>query len=164
MAGKKPKNDATKARSPRTGKRFNRQGKRIHGPKPKRETYALAIEKVLCSNWAKHPLTSKEIAYHANEHISKHWTQLNGYSVGAIMRKYEKDGLVNKQTRYEGKVRMTTWHRNWDIPLESDYEYRGGNWKGNPRVNYKDPLTGKWRRVVASDENLKKISKIKSGG
>ena len=164
MTGKRPKNDATKKRSPVTGKKFNRQGKRIHGPKPKRETYALAIEKVLCSSWAKQPLTSKEIAYHANEHISKHWTQLNGYSVGAIMRKYEKDGLVSKETRYEGKVRMTTWHRNWNMPLESDYEFRGGAWKGNPRVWYTDPTTGKWRGVTATDKNLEKISKINRGG
>jgi len=162
MTGAKARNDATKKRSKVTGKKFNRQDPngRRHGPMSRRKVYGLAIEKVLCSHWAKNPLTSSEIAYHANEHISNHWTQLNGYSVGAILRKYEKKGLVVGGKKYENGQGIKTWTRNWDIPLENDYEYHGGNWKGNPRVFFTDK-TGKYRGIVATDENLKKISEKK---
>lgn len=149
-----------------TGKRFNKQDPegRRHGPQKRRKVYALAIEKVLCSHWAKEPLTSIEIAELANKDISNHWTKLNGFSVGAIMRKYEKEGLVTSERVYNKGVGQKVWIRDWDFPLESEYEYRGGNWKGNPRVNVKDAVTGKWSRITASDKNLKKISKIERGG
>ena len=149
-----------------TGKRFNKQDPkgRRHGPQKRRKVYALAIEKVLCSHWAKEPLTSVEIAELANKDISNHWTKLNGFSVGAIMRKYEKEGLVTSERVYNKGVGQKVWTRDWDFPLQSDYEYHGGNWKGNPRVNVKDPVTGKWKRITASDENLKKILKIERGG
>ena len=162
----KARNDATKKRSKVTGKKFERQNPkgRRHGPQPRRKVYALAIEKVLCSHWAKEPLTSGEIAELANKDISNHWTKLNGFSVGAIMRKYEKEGLVTSERVYKKGVGQKVWIRDWDYPLESDYEYHGGNWKGNPRVNVKDPITGKWKMITATDENLKKFSKIERGG
>ena len=148
-----------------TGKRFNKQDPkgRRHGPQKRRKVYALAIEKVLCSHWAKEPLTSVEIAELANKDISNHWTKLNGFSVGAIMRKYEKEGLVTSERVYNKGVGQKVWIRDWDFTLQSDYEYPGGNGKVNPRVNVKDPVTGKWKRITASDENLKKILKIERG-
>jgi len=163
----KARNDATKKRSKVTGKKFNRQDPngRRHGPMPRRKVYALAIEKVLCSHWAVNPLTSIEIADLANHHISKHWTQLNGYSAGAILRKYEKEGIVTSGKKYENGKGLKTWLRNWDAPLESDYEFHGGNWKGDkPRVWYTDPITGKRKTATATNKNLEKISKINRGG
>ena len=159
--------DKTKGRSKVTGKKFNRQDPhgRRHGPMSKRKVYALAIEKVLCSHWAKNPLASSEIADLANHHISSHWTQLNGYSVGAILRKYEKEGIVTSAKKYENGQGTKVWLRDWEVELDSDYEFRGGNWKGDsPRVWYTDPITKERKTMTATDKNLKKISKIKRGG
>ena len=128
MAGKKARNNANKTRSKVTGKKFNRQDPngRRHGPQSKRKVYAMAIEKVLDSHWGDEWLTSSEIAYMANKDVSNFWTQLNGYSVGAIMRKYEKSKHVISERR--GETGMKKWKRvkKFDNPA---YQYFGGNSK-----------------------------------
>tara|TARA_R110002012_G_scaffold223489_2_gene395477 strand:- start:5878 stop:6279 length:402 start_codon:yes stop_codon:yes gene_type:complete len=106
MAGKRSKQSVKPTRhdnnhkiriSKVTGKPFNKQNPEVrrHGPQRKHIVYRYAIEQVLNlyldnEEW----LTAKEIAYHANEHVSNFWTQLSTFSVGAILREYEKDNLV----------------------------------------------------------------------
>ena len=128
MGRMRPRNDSTKSKSKVTGKKFNRQDPngRRHGPQPRRKVYAMAIEKVLDSHWGDEWLTSSEIAYMANKDISNHWTQLNGFSVGAIMRKYEKSGHVKSERK--GKTAMKKWKRivYFNNP---PYKYYGGNSK-----------------------------------
>lgn len=110
MAGKRSRNKR-QTRSSITGVKFKVQNPHIrrHGPKPKRQVYAEAIERVLNGGWGDQWLTSSEIAYMANETISNHWTQLNAFSVGAIMRKYEKSGHVN--SRKKGQTATKRWKR-----------------------------------------------------
>ncbi len=107
MAGKKPKNRRIGYR--RTKFKVQNPEIRRHGPKPKRQVYAEAIEGVLNGWWGDQWLTSSEIAYMANKTISNHWTQLNAFSVGAIMRKYEKSGHVNSQKK--GQTATKKWKR-----------------------------------------------------
>ncbi len=80
-----------------TGRKFNRQDPngRRHGPQKKKTIYKNAIEKVLNENndW----LSAEEISWKANKHISTFWTQLNTYSVSALLRPYVKNGLVNSR-------------------------------------------------------------------
>jgi len=138
----KPKNDPTKKRSKVTGKKFQRQDPngRRHGPQPRRKVYAMAIEKVLDSHWGDEWLTSGEIAYMANKDVSNHWTQLNGFSVGAIMRKYEKSG--NVISRKQGKTAMKKWKRVERFNNEL-YEFKGGNYKGTTPRTW-DKVNKKW--------------------
>ena len=131
MAGKKStmSEDATARRRSRvTGKKFNRQDPngRRHGPQNKRKVYAMAIEKTRDRHWGDNWLTSSEIAYMANEHISNFWTQLNGFSVGAIMRKYEKS--KNVISRRSGETGMKRWKRVKKFNGD-EYEFYGGNSK-----------------------------------
>ena len=118
----------------------------MSGPKSKRETYRLAIEKVmngpLGDDWA----SSDQIAHEANKHISNYWKQLNGYSVGAIMRKYIASGHV-EGIRPKGATQPKTYRRLLKFEGDADeYEFKGGNWKGYPRVWFTDE-DGKKRGV-----------------
>ena len=96
MAGKYAKNDATKKRSKVTGKKFARQNPegRRHGPNNRRQVYAAAIQQALEFTQDEGWVPSSYIAEMANKHVSNFWTKLNGHSVGAIMREYEKKGHV----------------------------------------------------------------------
>ena len=96
MAGKYAKNDATKKRSKVTGKKFNKQDRSVrkHGPNNRRQVYAAAIQSALEFTQDEGWVPSSYIADIANKHISNFWTKLNGHSVGAIMREYEKNGYV----------------------------------------------------------------------
>ena len=79
-------------------RKFNRQDPSVrrHGPKKRRVVYKNAIEKVLLNEGnAWH--TSTEIADKANEYISAFWTQLNCFSVAAILRIYEADNIIESK-------------------------------------------------------------------
>lgn len=96
MAGRYAKNDATKKRSKVTGKKFARQDPTVrkHGPNNRRQVYAAAIQQALEFTQDEGWVPSSYIAEMANKHVSNFWTKLNGHSVGAIMREYEKKGHV----------------------------------------------------------------------
>lgn len=79
-------------------KRFNRQDPSVrrHGPKKRRVVYKEAIERVLL-NTKDEWLSAVEISEKANFFISSHWTQLNCYSVGSILRIYEAKNIIKSK-------------------------------------------------------------------
>ena len=79
-----------------TGKKFKEQDRTVrkHGPNNRRQVYAEAIQQALEFTQDEGWVPSSYIADIANNHISNFWTKLNGHSVGAIMREYEKNGYV----------------------------------------------------------------------
>lgn len=88
--------------SKRTGVKFDFQNPAVrkHGPKSRRMVYAEAIEKALLFTEDEGWVPSAYLADIANSHISKFWTALNGHSVGAIMREYEKKGhVISRKTQ-----------------------------------------------------------------
>ena len=94
------------SRSKVTGRKFQRQDptRRRHGPKGKRLVFREAIEWALTHHFKRGEwLTSSEIAHAANQQVPKMWSQLNGYSVGAVMRSYEAYGCV--QTMMKNNVK-----------------------------------------------------------
>ena len=87
-----------------TGKPFTSfpPGVKKPGPKCKRDVYSEAIEWALQEYLVGEWVSSSLLADVANRKVSNYWTQLNGFSVGAIMRVYEKDGSVISR-RHKGR-------------------------------------------------------------
>lgn len=93
------------ARYRRSQKKFNRQDPhgRRHGPQKKDVTYMLAIQDVIdtgfCDDWR----TGAEIAWEANKQISVHWTSLSVYVLSNYMRRFIRDGKIEKYKPVSGK-------------------------------------------------------------
>lgn len=94
------RNDSTKSRSKVTGKKFNRQNRDIrrHGPNNRKTVFIEAVKWAL-EEYKEEWVTSLQIAERANNKVPAKWTQLNGYSVGAMMRTHVKNKEVLVQVK-----------------------------------------------------------------
>ena len=100
-----PRRVTNPARAKRDRKKWNRQNPhgRRHGPQKKDITYMNAIQDVIdsggCDDWR----TGAEISWEANKQISKHWTALSVYVLCNYMRRFIKEGKVEKYKPISGK-------------------------------------------------------------
>lgn len=103
-----------------TGKKFNRQDPTVrrHGPKHKRQVYQDAIEWALQDYFGTEGgwLSSAQIAEIANKKVSNHWTQLSGFSVGAILRTAEANGNVISKRNGTTGVKSWKFIKNFHNP------------------------------------------------
>jgi len=110
VAGKGTKNKR-QTHSKVTGVKFKRQDPSVrrHGPKHKRLVYQEAIEWALEEYFGKESgwLSSAQIAEIANKKVSNHWTQLSGFSVGALLRTAEANG--NVISKRNGTTGVKAW-------------------------------------------------------
>lgn len=106
MAGKGTGLHGGRNRRGRRDKKFNRQNPSVrrHGPKGKRIVFREAIAWALTEHYSIGEwLTSSQIAEAANKQVPKMWTQLNGYSVGAVMRTYIRHRCA--ETRMKNNIK-----------------------------------------------------------
>ena len=94
-----------------TGKKFNKQDREVrrHGPNNRKTVFMDAVKWAL-EEYKDEWVTSMQIAEKANYQVPSKWTQLNGYSVGAIMRTYVKNKevqvLVKNNVKYFKLIKL----------------------------------------------------------
>ena len=69
------------------------------GPLKRKDVIKREIIELLNSGFFSEWRTSNEIAWNLNKKLSKHWTPMNGHTVGSLMRSYIKPYKIETFTR-----------------------------------------------------------------